>query len=137
MRLDQAQEDLFCAIANDENRTPHSMPGWYYSDQRLFELEKNKVFADGWVCVGHQSEISIIGQYVTATIGDEPIVILRDRQKQIRAFSNICRHRGMTLVDGKGKASLLTCPYHGWSYQLDACDAMLAALIDRLAQGIG
>ena len=47
MRLDQAQEDLFCAIANDENRTPHSMPGWYYSDQRLFELEKNKVFADG------------------------------------------------------------------------------------------
>ena len=89
MRLDQAQEDLFCAIANDENRTPHSMPGWYYSDQRLFELEKNKVFADGWVCVGHQSEISKIGQYVTATIGDEPIVILRDRQKQIRAFSNI------------------------------------------------
>jgi len=119
MRLDQAQEDLFCAIANDENRTPHSMPGWYYSDQRLFELEKNKVFADGWVCVGHQSEISKIGQYVTATIGDEPIVILRDRQKQIRAFSNICRHRGMTLVDGKGKASLLTCPYHAWSYQLD------------------
>ena len=43
----------------------------------------------------------------------------------------------MTLVDGKGKASLLTCPYHAWSYQLDACDAMLAALIDRLAQGIG
>ena len=42
MRLDQAQEDLFCAIANDENRTPHSMPGWYYSDQRLFELKKTK-----------------------------------------------------------------------------------------------
>ena len=51
MRLDKVQEDLFCAIANDENRTPHSMPGWYYSDQRLFELEKNIVFADGWVCV--------------------------------------------------------------------------------------
>ena len=49
MRLDQAQEDLFCAIAIDENRTPHPMPGWYYLDQRLFELKKNKVFADRWV----------------------------------------------------------------------------------------
>jgi len=42
MRLDQAQEDLFCAIANDENRTPHSMPGWYYSDQRLFAADQRK-----------------------------------------------------------------------------------------------
>ena len=67
MRLDQAQQDLFCAIANDENRTPHSMPGWYYSDPRLFEIEKTKVFADGWICVGHQSEILKIGQYETVT----------------------------------------------------------------------
>ena len=119
MSLDQEQRDLLFAIASDDHRSPHSMPGWYYADHQVFELEKTKVFAEGWVCVGHQSEISKTGQYMTVTIGDEPVVILRDRQGQVRAYSNVCRHRGMTLVEGKGKASVLTCPYHAWSYHLD------------------
>ena len=119
MSLDQEQRDLLYSVASDDHRSPHSMPGWYYSDDQVFELEKTKVFAEGWVCVGHQSEIAKSGQYMTATIGDEAVVILRDRQGQMRAYSNVCRHRGMTLVEGKGKVSLLTCPYHAWSYHLD------------------
>ena len=119
MPLDQDQFTLLKAVAGDLSRAPHSMPGWYYADPNLFELEKTKVFAEGWVCAGHASEITKTGQYMTVTIGNENVVVLRDREKNIRAYSNVCRHRGMALVEGKGKASVLTCPYHAWSYHLD------------------
>ena len=119
MPLDQDQFALLKDVAGDASRSPHSMPGWYYADPNLFELEKTKVFAEGWVCAGHASEITNTGQYMTVTIGNENVVVLRDREKNIRAYSNVCRHRGMALVEGKGKASVLTCPYHAWSYHLD------------------
>ena len=108
MPLDQDQHALLASVAGDDARAPHSMPGWYYADPSLFDLEKTKVFAEGWVCAGHASEITKPGEYMTVTIGNEPVVLLRDRQKNIRAYSNVCRHRGMTLVEGKGKASVLT-----------------------------
>ena len=52
-------------------------------------------------------------------IGDEPVGVVRDRKGDVRAYSNVCRHRGMALVEGTGKAAVLTCPYHAWSYDLD------------------
>ena len=110
---------LFSAIADDPARAPHSMPGWYYNDADLFEQEKTDLFYAGWVCAGHASELASRGSFMTVTIGDEPVVILRDREDRVRAYSNICRHRGMTLVSGKGRAAVLTCPYHAWSYHLD------------------
>lgn len=119
MPLDHEQLALLSAVAEEKDRQPHSMPGWYYADPALFEVEKNKVFAEGWVCTGHQSEIEKPGAYMTVTIGNENVVVLRDREGAVRAYSNVCRHRGMTLVEGKGRANVLTCPYHAWSYHLD------------------
>ena len=95
------------------------MPGWYYNDPAMFEQEKSSLFVDGWVCAGHASEIASPGQYMAVKIGDEPVVVVRDRKGDVRAYSNVCRHRGMALVEGKGKAAVLTCPYHAWSYDLD------------------
>ena len=117
--LEARQHDLLTAIAGDVQRSAHSMPGWYYSDPALFEREKSEVFANGWACAGHVSEIARPGQYMAVTIGNEPVVVLRDRGNLVRAYSNVCRHRGMALVEGKGKAAVLTCPYHAWSYDLD------------------
>ena len=81
MPLDQNQFALLKDVAGDASRAPHSMPGWYYADPKLFELEKTKVFAEGWVCAGHASEITKTGQYMTVTIGNENVVVLRDREK--------------------------------------------------------
>ena len=117
--LDSQQNKLLTAVASDETRSAHSMPGWYYNDNALFEREKSELFASGWVCAGHVSEIAKPGQYMAVTIGNEPVVVLRDREDHVRAYSNVCRHRGMALVEGKGKAAVLTCPYHAWSYGLD------------------
>jgi phenylpropionate dioxygenase-like ring-hydroxylating dioxygenase large terminal subunit len=119
MPLDTEKTSLLQSIARDETRPPHSMPGWYYNDPAFFAREKETVFRTGWVAAGHQSEITKPGAYFTLTIGDEPVVVLRDRDGRLRAFSNVCRHRGMKLVEGKGRASVLTCPYHAWSYGLD------------------
>ncbi|MGC6484625.1 MAG: aromatic ring-hydroxylating oxygenase subunit alpha [Candidatus Puniceispirillales bacterium] len=119
MALDAEKKHLLDTIVVDEARQPHTMPGWYYADQGVFECEKSSVFAEGWVAVGHGSEISKPGMYMTATIGDEPVIILRDRDNSIRACSNICRHRGMRLLEGKGRTTTITCPYHAWSYGLD------------------
>jgi len=119
MALDSEKASLLLSIAQDKDRAPHSMPGWYYADAAFFAREKETVFRQGWIAAGHQSEIPKPGQYFTVTIGDEPVVILRDQDGKLRAFSNVCRHRGMKLVEDKGRASLLTCPYHAWSYGLD------------------
>lgn len=118
MALGAEKIKLLEAIVTDDKRNPHSMPGWYYTDADLFEAEKKSVFAAGWVAVGHVSEISKPGAYMTVTIGDEPVIILRDRDGEIRACSNICRHRGMQLLKGKGRTNVITCPYHAWTYDL-------------------
>ncbi|XDZ66392.1 aromatic ring-hydroxylating dioxygenase subunit alpha [Alphaproteobacteria bacterium LSUCC0684] len=119
MPLDAEKTSLLQSIARDTSRAPHSMPGWYYADPDFFALEKQTVFRTGWVAAGHQSEITKPGEYFTLVIGDEPVVVLRDKDGKLRAFSNVCRHRGMQLVEGKGRAPVLTCPYHAWSYALD------------------
>ena len=94
---------LLSAIAGDTSRAPHSMPGWYYNDPDMFQQEKAALFYAEWVCAGHNSsELASKGSYLTVTIGDEPVLVLRDREGRVRAYSNICRHRGMTLMTGKG-----------------------------------
>ncbi|MEC9141303.1 MAG: Rieske 2Fe-2S domain-containing protein, partial [Pseudomonadota bacterium] len=106
--LDRSRIETLAAVAGDDSRAAHSMPGWYYNDPTMFEQEKSSLFADGWVCAGHASEIASPGQYMAVKIGDEPVVVVRDRKGDVRAYSNVCRHRGMALVEGKGKAAVLT-----------------------------
>ena len=117
MPLDQDQFTLLKAVAGDLSRALIPCPGGIMPTPTCLNW-KTKVFAEGWVCAGHASEITKTGQYMTVTIGNENVVVLRDREKNIRAYSNVCRHRGMALVEG-GQASVLTCPYHAWSYHLD------------------
>lgn len=119
MKLDAEKQKLFSSIASDNKLVPHTMPGWYYTDAPLFEAEKTAVFERNWVAVGHQSELPKQGNYFTVRIGDEPVIVLRSTDGDIAALSNCCRHRGMQLAEGRGRTSVLTCPYHAWSYDLD------------------
>lgn len=91
-----------------------------YSDSDIFEEELDKVFNNTWVWVAHESELPDAGSYKTAKIGRQPIIVVKDRKRNIHVMLNRCRHRGATVCEGKtGKTKAFTCPYHGWGYGLD------------------
>lgn len=94
-------------------------PASYFSPA-FFDLEMRTIFPRSWIFVGEVSQLRQPGDYVTETIGAEPVVVVRDREHRIRAFSNVCTHRASLLVTGEGNCGRnLTCPYHGWTYGLD------------------
>ena len=91
-----------------------------YSDPEIFEAELDKVFNNTWIWLGHESEVSKVGDFKTALIGRQPVIVCRDRKKNIHVMENRCRHRGATVCEGNnGNTRAFTCPYHGWGYGLD------------------
>lgn len=91
-----------------------------YNDRPLFEYEMQKIFANTWVWVGHESEIPAKNTFKTAYVGLEPVIVTRDRKGSIHVLLNRCRHRAATVCEGKkGSARSFVCPYHGWGYSLD------------------
>ncbi|MFL6732734.1 MAG: aromatic ring-hydroxylating oxygenase subunit alpha, partial [Sphingomicrobium sp.] len=97
-----------------------SLPGWLYFDPEFFEAEKTAFLRAAPQVVCHESEIAQPGEWRTLEYLGESIILIRGDDGDIRAFSNVCRHRGSRLVDGNGGcAKVLTCPYHAWSYARD------------------
>jgi phenylpropionate dioxygenase-like ring-hydroxylating dioxygenase large terminal subunit len=102
-----------------------AMPGAFYTDEALTEVELDVLFANEWVCVGREEEVANPGDYLTFQIADEPIVVIRGLDGETRALSNVCRHRATVIAQGTGNAKTLTCPYHAWAY--DTTGALLRA----------
>jgi choline monooxygenase len=97
-----------------------SLPGIAYTDPELYEQELTEVFERAWILVGHVSELAEPGRYVTANVGREPVVVVRGHDGELRAMSNVCRHRASTILEGTGQTrSVMRCPYHAWTYELD------------------
>jgi choline monooxygenase len=98
-------------------RTP---PSAWYLDPRVYEAELERVFFRTWQPVGHVHEVARPGQHFGVDLAGEPVVVVRGDDGALRAFSNVCRHRGATVAAcGAGEARSLRCPYHGWIYGLD------------------
>ncbi|MCO4824428.1 MAG: aromatic ring-hydroxylating dioxygenase subunit alpha [Amylibacter sp.] len=97
------------------------LPGWAYFSNELFALERDMLFRTHWQLVCHISEVADAGQYVTLDIADERGLVIRGHDNEVRAFHNLCRHRGSRVVgDDRGTCNkALICPYHGWAYNLD------------------
>ena len=99
-----------------------TLPSHYYYDPDIYELEKERIFYRSWLFVAHSSNLPQPGDYVVRTIGDESIVITRDREMRVHAFYNVCRHRGSRLctqAQGHAQGGALTCGYHGWTYGMN------------------
>ena len=97
-----------------------SLPGWLYYDPEFFEAEKKAFLRAAPQVVCHESEIREPGEWRTLEYLGESVVVIRGDDEQVRAFSNVCRHRGSRLLDGTGGCDkVLTCPYHAWSYGRD------------------
>jgi nitrite reductase/ring-hydroxylating ferredoxin subunit len=93
--------------------------GSLYTNPRVFADEMDRIFHRGWVFVGHESEIPRAGDYVTRQIGAEPVIMVRGNDGGVSVLINRCRHRGTMLCPAdRGSARALTCPYHGWTYDL-------------------
>lgn len=106
----------FCADA----REAYTIPARFYTHQAAFEHEKEQVFATSWICVAHRSELAQPNDYITREIIGENILVVRGRDNVLRAFYNVCPHRGHQLLAGDGRAkNVITCPYHAWAFKLD------------------
>jgi len=98
----------------------HTIPAAWYTDARVAALEGRNVFSRTWQAIGREDQLERPGQYVTATVAGEPIVVVRGSDNQLRAFFNVCRHHAMTVMNEPcGTAKHLRCPYHGWTYNLE------------------
>jgi phenylpropionate dioxygenase-like ring-hydroxylating dioxygenase large terminal subunit len=110
------------ASYNDQNPLDqaYTIPAAWYVDERIAELERQAVFGRTWQVVARTKQLQQPGQFVTAEVAGEPLLVVRGADDQLRAFYNVCRHHAAAVVtEGQGSASILRCPYHGWSYGLD------------------
>jgi choline monooxygenase len=100
----------------------YSLPSRYFYDPSVFDQEKSKIFFKSWHLVAHVSELREPGSFVTQDIFEQSVIVIAGREGEIRAFHNVCQHRGNRLVGARrGKSPSLTCGYHAWSYGLDGC----------------
>ncbi len=97
------------------------LPGWAYHSAAMLELERREIFLTHWQIAGHESEVVAPGAWTSFDLLGERAVIMRGQDGVLRAFHNLCRHRGARVVDGASgqcKGSIV-CPFHGWVYNLD------------------
>jgi choline monooxygenase len=96
-----------------------TIPSSWYTDPEVLRFENECVFSKFWQYVGHVEQIKDPGDYFPATVADNPVVAVRDKDGVLRGFYNVCRHRGGPLVTQCGNGKVFQCQYHGWTYLLD------------------
>lgn len=105
-------------IATAPADAPRGPSGRFYTDPGYFAYECKTVLRRHWHCVGRVDQLASVGDYLTVKLLDEPLIIVRDAEK-ITVLSNVCRHRGMPLVQGTGNTKRFVCSYHAWTYGTD------------------
>lgn len=102
-----------------------ALPPAAYTDPGVLRLERERIFAGEWLCVGRTMDVPASGDYVTRDVPSAhddsllSVIVVRGDDGVVRAFANVCAHRCATLLDGAGSAARITCPYHAWVYRLD------------------
>lgn len=103
-----------------ERKTGHTLPRDLYISQDAFDFDLTAIYGQSWLMAGMECELPKTGSYISMMVGKWPVLIVRDKQGDIRAFHNSCRHRGSVICPvGHGTAPKLVCPYHRWTYDLD------------------
>ena len=91
-----------------------------YVSPAIFELEMRRIFERTWVYVAHESQLPAAGDYITTTIGTQPVIVTRDTRGVVHVLLNRCRHRGSIVCRlASGRAAQFMCPYHNWVYASD------------------
>jgi Rieske 2Fe-2S family protein len=124
-----------------ERRRPgHALPQEFYNDPTIFAFDLEAIYHRSWIMVGFEVELPEPGSTLAVKIGRSPVVVVRGRDRVLRAFHNTCRHRGAQIcADGLSKRPKLVCPYHQWVYELDGSlnyAGRMAADFDRAEHGL-
>ncbi|MSP51509.1 MAG: aromatic ring-hydroxylating dioxygenase subunit alpha [Alphaproteobacteria bacterium] len=93
-----------------------TLPAYFYYDADTFAREKEAIWFKTWQFVGWTHDLDRAGAYITANILDQRVFVIRAKNGELRAFYNVCMHRGHILLEGKGNKGIITCPFHAWSY---------------------
>jgi phenylpropionate dioxygenase-like ring-hydroxylating dioxygenase large terminal subunit len=96
-----------------------TLPPALYTSEEVLEFERDAIYAREWLCVGRAERIPEPGDWFTVNIAHEPIIVVRDKEGDIRAMSAVCQHRAMQVCEGEGNTTTFKCPYHHWIYGLD------------------
>jgi len=116
MKQDYTQ--LIELISNQKENFP--LDQQFYTDPSIYDIDLETFFYNQWIFVGHESQIKNNGDYFLFEIGNESIIIIRDKNSNINCFYNVCRHRGSHIcIEKEGKTKKLVCPYHAWAYDLE------------------
>jgi Rieske 2Fe-2S family protein len=117
-----------------------SLPQAFYTDPAVYELELERIVYRNWILAGHVSELPTAGDFKVVNVAREAAIIVRGEDGELRAFANVCRHRGsLVCLEERGNTTRFSCPYHGWMYGLDG--SLVAARdmpdgFDRSAHGL-
>jgi Rieske 2Fe-2S family protein len=99
---------------------PPALDPTLYLDPDVLRLEDERIFGRTWQFAAHVAQLSEPGRYITVNAGSQPVLVVRDDEGELRAFRNVCRHRGSRLLSGSGECpKAIRCRYHGWTYRLD------------------
>ena len=97
-----------------------TLPQQYFVSPEIFSAEEERVFSRQWMLVGHQSQIAKPGDFFVQDVAGESLIVVRDKEENVRGFYNVCRHRGTRLCEEEsGHSAAIQCPYHAWTYGLD------------------
>jgi len=116
--MDYTDERLYQLTRGPVERAQTLNPVAYRSGD-YYPVELDRVWSKSWVCVGYTSQVAEPGDTLVSTVGEQPIFVVRDNDRALRGFFNVCRHRGSQLVERDGKNKFIRCPYHAWGYGLD------------------
>jgi choline monooxygenase len=106
----------------EDQAAGYSLPAPFFYDEGVFLREKSGIFFRSWHLVAHLNELREPGSFVTHEIFEQSVIVIAGRDGKIRAFHNVCQHRGNRLLEARrGKSPTLTCAYHAWTYALDGC----------------
>jgi Rieske 2Fe-2S family protein len=113
--------DIFSSMDKRTARGAQTLSGAYFTSTDIFELEWERIFLQRWLCIGRVDRLAQPGNFFVEEIGSENIIVLCDQDGVLRAFYDVCRHRGSRLcTERKGRFShTIQCPYHAWTYGLD------------------
>lgn len=96
-----------------------TLPPRCYTDDDWLARERDLIFNRAWIAVGREDRWKQSGEYAAVDLPGAPLVVMRDRDRRLRAWANTCRHRGMKLLEGEGRRKTVVCPLHAWTYGLD------------------
>ena len=112
---------MFIRTAASFRQGARTLPRAYYTSAEILAAEKDAIFGRLWSCVGRSSRLAQAGDYIVCAVADESIIVVRGRDGIVRAFFNVCRHRGTRLCTTEtGRfADVIQCPYHAWTYAIE------------------